>query len=59
MNDSTSSEKHTPYDTERNGKLGIAKDQIPTMESLEDFNSIDVSAEFLSSKQKATETAIT
>ena len=39
--------KIVPYENEMENRIGIAKNKIPVMPSLEDFNSIDVATDFI------------
>lgn len=36
-----------PYETETTNRIGVAKGKIPILESLEEFNSIDVEQDFM------------
>ena len=39
--------KLVPYEADTSRRIGIAKGQLPTLESLDEFNSIDMEKEFL------------
>ena len=38
--------KLVPYEAETGKRIGVAKNQLPLLESLDAFNSIDVSSDF-------------
>ena len=43
--------KIVPYQEDPGSRIGIAKGKIPALCSLEDFNSIDVSSDFLGDEE--------